>query len=109
MSALHDRVDEMRRAYHDRVDPGAGDIRVPGEARQRGEDPAGHVFSCRSLDTMYDARTVEQHRIGVGAADIDADAPHGQRPGMTGWGKPRCSHANTELNWMAYANERAHS
>ena len=82
-------------------DLGAGDVRVPDQARQRGDDPAGHVFSCYGLHRMHDARAVEQHRIGVGAADIDADAPHGQRPGMTGWGKPRCSHANTELNSMS--------
>jgi hypothetical protein len=31
------------------------------------------------FDRMHDARAVEQHRIGVGAADIDADASHGQR------------------------------
>jgi hypothetical protein len=28
---------------------------------------------------MHDALAVEQHRISVCAADIDADAPHGQR------------------------------
>ena len=60
-------------------DLGAGDVRVPDQARQRGDDPAGHVFSCYGLHRMHDARAVEQHRIGVGAADIDADASHDRR------------------------------
>ncbi len=73
---LDDGIDEMRRADHDRVDRAARDFGMAGEFVERRDDALGHVFRRRRLDRLHDAASLQQHRIGIGAADIDADAPH---------------------------------
>src|SRR5215204_5929750 len=75
IAALHDGVDEMRRADHDAADLPAR-LPVLGEFAERGDDAAGHVRRRRRLYRMHDPAVFEQHRVGVGAADIDADPPH---------------------------------
>ena len=73
---LHDGVDEMRRADHDGIDGLVADGAGCREAGERVEDPAGHVWRRRRLDGGAHPPLLDQHRIRVGAADVDADASH---------------------------------
>jgi hypothetical protein len=66
----------MRRADHDPVDRTLHHVGVAAEKLQGGEDAAGHILGGRRFDRVHDPAVFEQHRIGVGAADIDPDAPH---------------------------------
>src|SRR5207249_6183508 len=74
---LHHGIDEMRRADHHTVDRAARHLGMAAQEIEHGNDAAGHIFRRRRLDRMHDASVFEQHRIGIGAADIDPDAPHG--------------------------------
>jgi hypothetical protein len=74
---LHHGVDEVRGADHDGVDRPPAHRARRREARQRVEDAARHVGRRRCLDGARDLAVLDQHRIGVGAADVDANAPHG--------------------------------
>ena len=76
IAPLDDGVDEMGRADHDAVDRTARDIRMAGELRECGHDAGGNIRRGRGFDRVYDTSVFEQHGIGVGAADIDADPPH---------------------------------
>jgi hypothetical protein len=67
----------MRRADHHAVDAAARHRGVAAKQFPRGDDAAGHVRGRRRLDRLHDAAVLQQHRVGIGAADIDADAPHG--------------------------------
>ena len=58
------------------VDRTARDIRMAGELRECGHDAGGNIRRGRGFDRVYDTSVFEQHGIGVGAADIDADPPH---------------------------------
>ena len=74
---LHHRIDEMGGADHHRLG-----IR-PARRRhrlQRAPHAGQHILGGRGLGGEDHARAIQQHRIGVGAADIDADTPHASRP-----------------------------
>ena len=75
IAALDDGVDEMRRADHDAVDRAPRDFGMAGQLGQRRHDAGGDIRRRRGLDRMHDVPVFEQHGIGVGAADIDADPP----------------------------------
>ena len=47
--------------HHQRID-----LALPGD------DAAGHIVGGRRFDRMDDPSVIEQHRIRVGAAEIDA-------------------------------------
>src|SRR5258707_15673385 len=76
MPALHHGVDEMRRADHDAVDRALRYLGMIRQQPERGDDAAGHIGAGGSFDRMHDASILQQHRIGIGAAHIDADPPH---------------------------------
>ncbi len=76
VAALHDGVDEMRGADHDRVDLHRGG-RVGAQRLERIQDAGCHVGGGRALDGMDDLLVDDQHGVRVGAADIDANTFHG--------------------------------
>ena len=49
---------------------------VAVQAGERVEDAAGHVWRRRRLDGGAHPPLLDQHRVRVGAADVDADASH---------------------------------
>jgi hypothetical protein len=66
----------MRRADHDAVDRATRHLGVTGQQRERGDNAAGHIGGGRRLDRLHHPAVFKQHRIGVGAADIDPYAAH---------------------------------
>ena len=82
--ALEERVRRDGRTVHEQ---GArceefphGHAKVPGEPRERRDDPAARVRGDgRHLGDPGRAVCVRQHEIGEGAADVDADAPGRRR------------------------------
>jgi hypothetical protein len=83
IAPLHDGIDEMRRADHDAVDFAARDFGMAGEGCECRYDAGGDIRRRRSLDRVHDTPVFEQHRVCVGAADIDADPPHQSRSSKT--------------------------
>lgn len=73
---LEHGVDEMRRADHDAVKRTRRHVGMTAKQLQRRDDAAGHVLGGRRFDRMHDPAVLKQHRIGVGAANVDADASH---------------------------------
>jgi hypothetical protein len=55
---------------------GTGRARGNQQLAEGGGDAARDVDGGRCLDGVHDGVAVEQHGVGVGAADVDADAPH---------------------------------
>ena len=79
MAALDHGIDEMRGADHHAVDA----LRLPsstarrcGEAFQRIEDAGRDVLAGRRLHGAHHLAVLDQDGVGVGAADVDADASH---------------------------------
>jgi hypothetical protein len=77
---LYHRIGEMGGTDHDSRDAAGIDRRLRQQPVQRGAHAAQHIFRGRDLGRCQDMTAVNQHRIRVGAADVDADAPHGNRP-----------------------------
>ena len=75
VAPLDDGVREVRGADHDGIDRTARPHRGQELAKRR-RDAAGDVGGRRGLDGMDDGVAVEQNRVGIGAADVEADAPH---------------------------------
>ena len=76
MAALDDGVGEMRRADHHRVDPGRIDRTRRDETLQRRDDAVADLLGRGGLDRVQHALAVDQDGVGVGAADVDAEADH---------------------------------
>jgi hypothetical protein len=75
IASLNDGVGEVRGADHDGVDRTGGADRGQ-QLTQRRSDATSHVGRCRRLDRVNDGLAVEQDGVGVGATDVDSDAPH---------------------------------
>ena len=80
VAPLHHRVGEMGRADHDDVDR----LRLQTGCREHGlerrDDARHHVRRRHGLDAGEDLRAVHDDRVGVGAADVDADPDHARLP-----------------------------
>ena len=76
MAALHDRIDEMRRADHHAVDALVLQRTGRTEVPERVQDTRGDVLAGRGLDGPHDLAVLDQNGVRVGAADIDADTSH---------------------------------
>ena len=80
---LDDRVDEMRRTDHDAVNDTPRDLRMAGKLREGRNDADSDIRRRRGFDRMHDSPVLEQHRVGIGAADVNADPPHRHAPSKT--------------------------
>jgi hypothetical protein len=67
---------------HDGIDRLARDRARGDQPRQRVEDAGGDVRRGRSLDGPGHSSILDQDRIRISAADVDADASHQAK---TGW------------------------
>jgi hypothetical protein len=75
-AALNHGIDEMRGADHHGVNRSSAHDPRGGEALERIENAACNVGRRRRLDGASDSALLDQHRVRVRPADIDADAPH---------------------------------
>jgi hypothetical protein len=64
-------------ADHDTIDRAAHHCGMVRQLCQSRHDACGDVGRRRALDRLYDLPVFQQHRVGVGAANIDADPSHG--------------------------------
>ncbi len=75
MPALHHRIDEMRCADHNRIHRqtrrGIGAQRLQGV-----EDAGSHIHRRGALDGENHLVAIEQHGVGIGAADVNSNASH---------------------------------
>jgi hypothetical protein len=75
VAGLHERVDEVRRADHDRLHLGRWERVLGLQAVQGGDDAGGDVRGRGGLHGGQHPVAVHEHGVGVGAPDVDPD-PH---------------------------------
>jgi hypothetical protein len=80
----------MRRPDHDPVDKVPRYVQMRQQLAKRGDDAARHVLGGGRLDRVHNRAVCEQHRVGIGPADIDPDPAH-----VSPWSRESsCSNGN---------------
>ena len=82
-ATLNHRIDEMGRADHHRIDVTGGVAHRRDQILQGRTDTACHVRRGDGLDGAENIVAIDQDRVGIGSADINADTLHGRAPAKT--------------------------
>ena len=89
VTPLHHRIDEMRGAYHHRVNRLESCASLGYQLAQAVQHTPHHVLGGGRLDRQHHALVFHQHGIRIGAAYIDTDSFHGSNTDLNSRSCPK--------------------